>query len=395
MKEVAQSSDSIALAPLAECTEVFLDLYGNDPTHAASAPGRLNFIGEHIDYNDGIVLPAAIEKKIVGVFGRNDFNRIRVYSVNFDSSCEIELSRELIVVKGEWSNYIAGVVAQFRKMGVEIPGFDVVLHSDIPVGGGLSSSAALEVIIATMIETLLGLELDGMKKALMCQMAEHEYAGVPCGIMDQAAVVLCEESSFLKLDCRDLSISNVRFDASSVSILVVDTRVHHNLADGEYGKRRSSCERALRKLGLKSYRDAGLELIEDERLDPVDEVGCVRHVITEIARTNEVIEALGESDFERVGACLNESHRSLSEDYRVSCDELDFVTDLARQQEGVYGSRMTGGGFGGSAIVFLKSEYAEAVADAIAAAYKARFDIDAGIFATSPAGGAKSWLLGS
>ncbi len=372
---------------LAACVKTFKEVFEASPTYSVKAPGRLNFIGEHIDYNDGFVLPAAIDKCFQGVYRENQDGIIRVYSRNFKSLRELKLSEPLKAEAGDWLNYLRGVLAQFEKKSIKCPGFDLVLESDIPMGGGLSSSAALEVVFATIVESLLDLKMDGMEKALLCQRAEHEYAGVPCGIMDQAAVALCERSSFLKLDCRDLSFDQVPFDDSHVSILVVDTKVKHSLADGAYAKRRRSCENALINLGFSSYRDESLNLESLNGLENEEERMRARHVIGEIKRTTDAIEALKAGEFETVGKLLNESHFSLQKDFEVSCDELDFVTEIARRQQGVYGSRMTGGGFGGSAIVFLEKKSVDAVKEAIATAYTDRFGIEAGIFATSAAGG--------
>lgn len=374
-------------ALFSSCVEFFKKAFGADPMFSVVAPGRLNFIGEHIDYNDGIVLPAAIDKCIQAVYSRNGEGKIRLYSVNFESERVLDLSEPLEVVAGDWLNYLRGVLAQFKKDGIEVPGFDVALESNIPMGGGLSSSAALEVVFATIVESLLDLKIGGMEKALICQAAEHEYAGVPCGIMDQAAVVLCERSSFLKLDCQDLSLQQVPFDDSEVSILVVDTKVKHSLADGEYAKRRSACESALKKMGFASYRDVGVTLDVVEALEDDEERNRARHVVGEIRRTMDAIEALKAGDFPLVGKMLNESHFSLKGDYEVSCDELDFVTEIAREQEGVYGARMTGGGFGGSAIVFLEKRVADKVEKVIAKTYFERFGIEAGLFVTSAAAG--------
>ena len=372
---------------ISRTAEAFEDHYGVGATHAVTAPGRLNVIGEHVDYNDGIVLPAAIERWFAGVFRKADNPRVRIYDCKLEDEADLDPNAELVAEKGSWMNYPKGVLAQFQKRGVKIPGFELAIYSNIPQGGGLSSSAAFEALIATVVEILAGIVLEPMEKALLCQKAEHEYAGVPCGIMDQAAVIMSKTNKLLQLDCRDLSVKDVPFTNESLGLMVIDSGVHHELADGEYRKRRESCEQACRELGIESLRDSSLEKLHS--LTFYDRVTYNRalHVVSEIERTQMLIEALEQEDYKTVGKCIRESHDSLQHLYEVSCPELDFIVSLCNSQPGVYGSRMMGGGFGGSAIVLIEKQEAETVAEIVEQAYQEKYGLEASIFLTSPAQG--------
>jgi len=364
------------------------------PTHAITSPGRLNVIGEHVDYNGGIVLPASIERWICGAFRANDLGVVRIYDLKYDDAAELDPNAVLSAEKGSWLNYPKGVFAQFQKQSIHIPGFDVCLFSNVPTGGGLSSSAALEALFATIVETVAGLTLDPMQKALMCQKAEHEYAGVPCGIMDQAAVIMGSSQHLLKLDCRDLSIQLVPFKSESIGLMIVDSGVHHELASGEYKNRRDACELACKELGLESLRDASVPQVNAFTFSSDLVRNRALHVVGEIARTERLIAALEVSDFPLAGKLIQQSHHSLQYLFEVSCPELDFITSLCNAQTGVYGSRMMGGGFGGSAIVMLEKEAASDVASAVEFAYFRNFGVKASAFLTSPAQGVTCERLG-
>ncbi len=365
----------------------FVDQFASQPTHRVASPGRLNVIGEHVDYNDGIVLPAAIERWIFGVFAPSAGNQVVVYDAKYTESITIDLAEELKPQKGEWANYIKGVFAQFQKQGIQIPAFNACIYSNVPTGGGLSSSAALEALFATIVETLLESPMDKMEKALLCQKAEHEFAGVPCGIMDQAAVILGEQNHLLKLDCRDLSVETVPFTSEELGLMIIDSKVHHELADGEYGKRRASCEQVRDILGLSSLRDATMDQLDAANIDDDVLYRRGKHVITEIERIEAAIEVLKVDDFVALGELINGSHFSLSHDCEVSCPELDFITDQARKHPGVLGARMMGGGFGGSAILLVRKDQAEAVAAKIDQAYQEAYNLKAAFFLTNPSQG--------
>ena len=381
--DTAISRDSI----IAKVVKTFNERFGNAPSHAITSPGRLNVIGEHVDYNGGIVLPASIERWICGAFHANETGLVRIYDLKYDDSAELDPNAVLAPEKGSWLNYPKGVFAQFQKMGKKLPGFDLCLFSNVPTGGGLSSSAALEALFATIVETLTGEKLELMEKALLCQKAEHEYAGVPCGIMDQAAVIMGESQQLLKLDCRDLSISKVPFNSDSIGLMIIDSGVHHELASGEYKNRRDACEMASSELGVETLREATVSQVEAFAFSSDIVRNRALHVVSEIERTERLISALEVSDFKLAGKLIQQSHHSLQYLFEVSCPELDFITSLCNAQTGVYGSRMMGGGFGGSAIVMLEKEVASDVASLVEKSYFRHFGVQASAFLTSPAQG--------
>ena len=365
----------------------FQNHFNTTATHVVTAPGRLNVIGEHVDYNGGIVLPAAIERWFIGAFRATGGSQVRIFDCKFGETAAIDLNAPLVPVKGSWTNYPKGVLVQFQKRGVTVPGFDLCIYSNIPTGGGVSSSAAFEALTATIVEILTETELELMEKALLCQKAEHEYAGVPCGIMDQAAVIMCKAQSLLKLDCRDLSVQDVPFTNDSLGLMVIDSNVHHELVDGEYSKRREACEQACVEMGIESLRDATVDQVKSFSFSNETIRSRALHVVTEIERTFALIEALEQGDYHAVGKSIMGSHDSLRDLYEVSCPELDFIVSQCNAQESVYGSRIMGGGFGGSAIVLVEKTKAGEIADFIEKAYKAEYGLEAAIFLTNPAHG--------
>jgi galactokinase len=298
------------------------------------------------------------------------------------------------VTKGspKWSNYIRGVLAGFQARGVKIPALDVAFMSTVPLGGGLSSSAALEVCTATLIEAATGNAINPVEKALLAQKAEHEFAGVPCGIMDQFISVMGRESHLLLLDCRSRRTELVPMDDPSVALLIINTNVKHELSGGEYAQRRSQCETAAKILGVASLRDATVEMLERAK-DNMSEVVYhrARHVIGEIERTVHAAEAIRNSNWPGAGNLMYASHASLRDDYEVSCKELDDVVEIAESigvKGGVFGCRMTGGGFGGCAVALVKTENVGDIAKQIAVGYQLKTGIEATIFVSRPAAGA-------
>jgi galactokinase len=293
---------------------------------------------------------------------------------------------------GHWSNYVAGVIAGFVERGMRPAGFQSVIESSVPYGGGLSSSASLEVATATLMEAMTGATLGLVEKALLCQKAEHEYAGVPCGIMDQFASVMGREGHLMLLDCRSQELEQVPFTDPGVTVLIINTNVKHELSGGEYAERRGRCESAARKLGVQSLRDATLAQLEFERqhLEPI-EYRRARHAISEIERTAEAAAALKAGDWARVGRLMYASHDSLRDDYEVSCAELDLLVDLARDlvsARGVIGSRMTGGGFGGCTVSLVETAKVDNVAQHLAESYRAETGIEPSVLTSRPARGA-------
>jgi galactokinase len=371
--------------------ETFQETWGEAPTIVAVAPGRVNVIGEHVDYNGGWVLPAAIERYMIMAVRPNGTNRVRLASANFDERSEFDIDALSPDGSRDWGRYIRGVMAGIERAGHTLQGFDALVESTIPVGGGLSSSAALEAATGLALLAMAGGEMDRFALAKLCQKAEHDYAGVPCGIMDQAAVLNCKSDNLLFLDCESESITQAPFDAPDHRLMIINSGVAHELADGEYAKRRAACHRAAQKMEVLSLRhitmDSLDEALENLQLDQ-EMVRCVRHNVTENDRTHKTVAALAEGDIAKAGQLLNASHASLRDDYRVSCEELDFIAATAQRLEGVAGCRMTGGGFGGSCIALIHKDSADAVAEAVGTAYEQKFGNRPGIFLTAPAAGA-------
>lgn len=342
--------------------DLFKSEYESSPEIAAYGPGRVNLIGEHTDYNDGFVLPMALPLVTILVGRANGTNEINLYTLNNDAD-NPRKTKFLIngsiqpAGKPKWANYLKGVIANFKE--APVPGFDVVIVSSVPAGGGLSSSAALEVATYTFLEALTGKKTERLvDKAAACQKSEHQYAGTPCGIMDQFVSVMGHQGHALLIDCRTLESELIPLDDPNVVILITNSNVKHELTGSEYGLRRKQCEEAARLLGKKSLRDAiepDLAILEKKGVDK-KLIARARHVVTEIKRTEEGAKALQQNNYIRFGKLMVESHISLRDDYEVSCPELDTIVDAAIEVEGVFGSRMTGGGFGGCAVTLLKKE---------------------------------------
>ena len=376
-------------------TEQFTKAYGRPPRWVAAAPGRVNVIGEHTDYNDGFVFPMAIDRYTVvaAAPSADGAKSIQLRSTMGGNPASIDLGHPLNPSKkGSWYNYPLGVIAGFVARGVSLGGFDALIHSTVPLGGGLSSSAALEVSTATLLEAVTGKKLDPVEKALLCQKAEHEYAGMPCGIMDQFISVMGKEDHILLLDCRSRKTELVPMTDPSVALLITNTNVKHELTGGEYAKRRAQCEEAARILGVASLRDAGADKLERARgqMDPLV-YRRARHVISEIERTLHAAEGVRASNWPTVGQLMYASHSSLRDDYEVSCPELDAVVDIALSigpKGGVHGCRMTGGGFGGCTVALVEASQVAAISDRIASEYEKRTKIKPTLFVSRPAAGA-------
>lgn len=365
--------------------------FGHEATVLAAAPGRVNLIGEHIDYCDGFVLPFAIDRYVVIAAAVTDSGLARFTSGGHDDF-EVDLSQPVEKGSPTWANYIRGVIRGFQDRGGSIPGFDACIVSSLPLGAGLSSSAALECAVATLLEGVLDTVLDTREKALLCQRAEHEFAGMPCGIMDQFASAFGQANRLVLIDCRSQEPELVPFDNPDLTVLVANTMAKHELIDGAYGARRKNTEDGLRILGKPSWRDVSLADVEaawDKLGDPVNR--RARHVVTEIQRTLAAATALRSNDYEALGPLMAASHDSLRDDFEVSCPELDTMVNLARaigRGGGVFGSRMTGGGFGGSTVTLCDSDRAAEIASTLSSEYREATGIEPQIFASRPAQGA-------
>ncbi len=327
------------------------------------APGRVNLIGEHTDYNDGFVLPAAIDLDAWVAAAPRDDRTVRVYAAALEAGCEFSLDEAAPRPARNWTDYPRGVALALERAGHRLRGADLLLESAVPIGAGLSSSAALEVAIAWALLDLADVAADPLDVARLCQRAENDFVGTRCGIMDQFAACHGRAGSALLLDCRSLAARRVALPAG-LAILVCDSTVKHSLADGAYNRRRAECETGVRILarslpGIRALRDVASDDLEARRAELPEEVyrRC-RHVITECERVHAAVTALEAGDLAGVGRLLCASHKSLRDDYEVSCPELDTLVDTALAQRGVYGSRMMGGGFGGSTITLARPDAA-------------------------------------
>ncbi|MET7453854.1 galactokinase [Streptomyces sp. NPDC005574] len=372
----------------------FRELYGTDPDGVWAAPGRVNLIGEHTDYNDGFVMPFALPHVAVAAVARRDDGVLRLHSADIEAGVtELRLDELAPESDRNWTAYPAGVVWALREAGHDVTGADVHLTSTVPSGAGLSSSAALEVVVALALNDLFALDLKGWQLARLCQRAENVYVGAPTGIMDQTASACCRAGHALFLDTRDLSQRQIPLDlaAEGMRLLVVDTRVKHAHSDGEYGKRRAGCEKGAALLGVDALRDVPFDGLEAalERLAGEDEVRrLVRHVVTEDARVERVVSLLEAGDTEAIGPVLTEGHASLRDDFRISCAELDLVVDTALSA-GALGARMTGGGFGGSAIVLARAADVDTLTKAVEEAFAAAGFTAPRVFEAVPSAGAR------
>ena len=346
----------------------FTELFGEVPEVIAAAPGRVNLIGEHIDYSDGFVLPFAISDKTTVALARRNDRKIRIASLQ-KSTDIVEISLDSLTphVGESWARYALGVLWVLKID----TGVDLLIDGRVPLGAGLSSSAALECSIATAVNHLFEMKLSLSELARATQKAENDYVGVPCGIMDQSVSLMAKAGSALLLDCRDLSSENIPFliAPQGLELLIVDTQAHHKLVDGGYAERRASCEKAVSVLGITSLRDISVAdyAARQSELDPVTYIRGF-HAVTEMKRVLDAVDALKRNNFDRLGELLNQSHRSLRDDYTVSCAELNLAVDTALAQ-GALGARMVGGGFGGSAIALMRTEKVKRCEAAISKAF--------------------------
>lgn len=333
----------------------FKQRFGTDGVFYASA-GRINLIGEHTDYNGGFVFPGAIDKVIMAEIKENGTDKVRVYSIDIDDYAEFGLNEE-DAPKQQWARYIFGVCREVIKRGGVVKGFDSVFAGNVPLGAGLSSSAALESCYAFAINDMFNNgNIDKFELARIGQSTEHNYCGVNCGIMDQFASVFGKKDHLMRLDCRSMEFEYFPFNIDGYTLVLLDSKVKHALVDSPYNKRRQSCERVAAKLGVETLRDATMEMLEAIKSDiSAEDFFRAKYVIEEKQRVLDVCDALQAGDCETVGKKMYETHAGLSKDYEVSCEELDYLNDIAKEC-GVTGSRIMGGGFGGCTINLVKNE---------------------------------------
>lgn len=338
-----------------ELRTAFIERFSSNPIFYASA-GRINLIGEHTDYNGGFVFPGAIDKYIMTAININGTDKVRLYSVDMNQYTEFGL-REEDKPDEQWACYVFGVCREVIKRGFEVKGFDAVFAGDVPLGAGLSSSAALESCFAYALNDLFNdNKISIFELALIGQSTEHNYCGVNCGIMDQFASVFGKKDCLMRLDCRSLEFKYFPFKPVGYKLVLVNSQVKHELVDSPYNKRRESCERVAKTLGVETLRDAEMSMLEAAKAQISDEdYKRAVYVIGEKQRVLDVCEALEKGDYETVGQRMYETHHGLSKDYEVSCEELDFLNDVAKEC-GVTGSRIMGGGFGGCTINLVKED---------------------------------------
>ncbi|MDR3181589.1 MAG: galactokinase [Planctomycetaceae bacterium] len=377
--------------------KIFTERFGKEPEWITAAPGRVNLIGEHTDYNDGFVFPMAIERYTVIAAGKSSSAESTVFSVNQNAGKTVFIDGSAKPADTvTWSDYVQGTLQNCVENGAKLQPFNAVINSNVPLGGGLSSSASLEVATATLAEVIAGHRFDPVQKALLCQKAEHEYAKMPCGIMDQFISALGQKGCAMLLDCRSRVPKMVPLDDPSVAVLIVNSNVKHELTGSEYPDRRRQCEKAAKLLGVPFLRDAAMPQLESAKpvFDKEPDGGvCYRrakHVITENDRTVFAAEALSGKDWKTAGRLMCESHISMRDDFEITVSEIDTLVDIACRLDGVFGSRMTGGGFGGCTVSLIESDKEAEITAAIGREYETRTGIKATIFATTAAQGAYS-----
>ena len=381
----------------AEIAGIFSGHFGMPPEYLARAPGRTNLIGEHTDYNGGFVLPAAIDNEIKMAARCNGRPRLNLYSGNFSerSSFDMHGAPGQPRARG-WQNYFLAVVAQFHKRGISVPGLDVAIKGDVPLGAGLSSSAAYEVCAAVLLDAVCGAGMNRRDLALLAQAAEHsEFVGVRCGIMDQFISALGSANHALLIDCHSLDYQLFPFDSSGASIVIVNSMKRRGLMDSEYNQRRFECEEGLRIIRERSgvnyetVRHIPMDVFTAHAAElPENSRKRLRHNLSENARVLSFSEGLKQNDWPTLGKLLYESHASLRDDFSVSCAELDRIVEIASTCDGVYGCRMTGAGFGGCAVALVKPDMVAPFVERLTGKYRGTFGVTPDTYVSAPAAGA-------
>jgi galactokinase len=375
----------------AKIKKKFKELFKEEP-YLFRSPGRVNLIGEHTDYNMGYVLPAAIDKSIyVAITPRNDaICKMFAFDLNDFFECSIE---NLQKSGKNWPDYLLGVIDQLKKRGYNFNGFNCVFGGDIPIGAGLSSSAAIEAGLAFAINHVFSLSIDKISLVKMAQQAENEFVGVKCGIMDQYINIFGRKDNVLRIDCRSLESDYFPFDYTNISIVLIDTTISHSLASSEYNQRRKECNDGVKIMSndhfeVESLRDVSMELLNEfkSKLNPVVYKRC-KYVVEENQRLLKACDALSVHDLKTFGAFMYKTHEGLAKDYEVSCRELDFLVEILKDNSNVYGSRMMGGGFGGCTINIIENNAIESISKKVKVEYKERFGLEANIYVTKISGG--------
>lgn len=359
----------------------FFEKYHHQPTIIVRSPGRVNIIGEHADYNNGFVLPAAIDKAAYIAISLRDDSEIHLTALDLNEQFSTTIDQLKPIGDISWPNYILGGAAQFLKRSIQLPGFNAVLTSDVPIGAGLSSSAAVECATVFALNHLLQTNIDRVDMVAMAQKAEHEYAGVMCGIMDQFASMMGKANQVIKLDCRSLAYEYVPFKLDGIKILLLNTNVKHSLASTEYNTRRLECMQAVEMIQtihpeVLSLRDATVQMLDQYVLPNNQTVyNRSRFVVDEMERLNQACKFLQEDNITALGSCMFKTHDGLSKQYQVSCKELDYLVDFVRSRKEVVGARMMGGGFGGCTINLVKESQIDSLINSIKPAYEAAMQL--------------------
>ena len=376
----------------------FQEIYNSEPRFFR-APGRVNLIGEHTDYNGGFVLPMAIEHQTIVAAAAREDRKIRVCSLNLNERGEIDLNASEQTKRGSWLDFVEGVARILERRNVKLRGADLLIASDVPSGAGLSSSAALEISVGLALTEIAENTVDKIQLALVGQAAEHEFVGAKVGIMDQFISVLGKKGHALLIDCRSLEAKQIPFQSNDAAVVICNSNVKHKLASSEYNTRRAECEKGVEILqkflpNITQLRDVGIEDFEkyETHLPTIIRKRC-RHVVTEIERTLNAAEALRKNDFAEFGRLMNLSHESLRDDYEVSCRELDLLVEIAADCEGVFGARMTGGGFGGSTVNLVRREFLDEFTEKVSSEYRSKTQIETDIYVSNPADGAKEIIF--
>ncbi|MGI6572847.1 MAG: galactokinase [Fermentimonas sp.] len=360
-----------------EVIKKYQEKFENETPEVYTSPGRVNLIGEHTDYNGSFVFPGAIDKGIIAAIRFNGTDKVRAYAIDLDEYSEFGFNEEDLPEEG-WAKYLFGVCREIIKRGKSLKGFDTAFAGDVPLGAGMSSSAAIESTYAFALNDLLDLEIDKFELARIGQATEHNYVGVKCGIMDQFASLFGKAGHLIRLDTKTMEYVYFPFDPKGYKLVLLDTLVKHELASSAYNRRRQSCENAAatiakRHPGVKFLRDATMEMLNEAKDDiPAEDYKRAKYVIEETQRVRDVSDALERGDYETVGQKMYETHHGMSKIYEVSCEELDFLNDVAREH-GVTGSRVMGGGFGGCTINLVKDELYDSFIKDAKAQFKAKY----------------------